>query len=141
MKISNPYFLDIPEYGDLTMEYIIVEYSHPILFVLLDEIGHRYLCVCCDIRTEQRWIVNRIKCEDLLKLFSNDLSLEDAFKIGEHKKVVAVRNYQNKRESYRLVDFGEIDNDDLPVPGEFLDAEEGEYEEYIAFLIKSDGEL
>ena len=37
------YFKATPQYGDLWMEQILVEYVYPILSVLVDENNERYL--------------------------------------------------------------------------------------------------
>lgn len=45
MAIPSPYFKSVPDIGDLEMEQIIVDYAYPLLSVLRDKFGMRYLCV------------------------------------------------------------------------------------------------
>lgn len=134
MNIPNPYFKDVPQYGDLVMEQIIVEYNYPLLSVLKDNANKRYLCMCFDTRGSQQWIIVPISDSNLIKLLTDRITLEFPFRKSESTAILAVRNYETKRESFQKILPKDIPDEDLPMPGEFLEAEEGEWNEYIATI-------
>lgn len=127
------YFENVFDYGNLEIEYILVEDNYPILFILTNDINQRFVCVCCDIRKEQRWIINPIDCEAILQLLHNKISLQRIFILGQAKKVVAIHNYKTGLDSYSLKNAEELDILDLP-RDEYLDVETGEFQDYIDFL-------
>lgn len=131
MRISDPYFENVPCYGDLSMEQIIVDYVYPLLSVLKDKQGNRYLCICFDTRGAQQWIITPISNSDLIKLLKNKLTLSAPFESADTTKIHVVRDYEEKKESFNLLAASEIPEENLPVKGEFLDAEADEWNEYI----------
>lgn len=50
MIIPDPYFRDVPSIGNLYMETVLEEHDFPLLSVLKDSSGVRYLCMCYDTR-------------------------------------------------------------------------------------------
>ena len=137
MSFPIPYFQDVPSYGNLSIEYIIIDDTYPVLFVLTNASKERFICVCCDIRQEQRWIINPVGPEDLYKLLCNNITMLECFLIGQSYKVIAVHSYETDTDSYRLVARDELDTNDLPVSGEFLDAQSYEHSEYIITLLNT----
>ena len=115
----------------LSMEQIIVEYVYPLLSVLKDEHGNRYLCICFDTRGAQQWIITPISTKNLIKLLKNKLTLSAPFESGDTPKVLAVRNYEEKKDCFNLLNASQIPEENLPVKGEFLDAEDDEWNAYI----------
>ena len=132
--MKNVYFKDVPIYGDLEIDYIVVEDTYPVLFVLKNGKNDRFICVCCEVRDEQRWIINSITCEDLIKLLTDKITLADVFKINDFVKIVAIRNYSTKIETYYSTPPKSLDERDLPMPGVYLEAEPGEHNQYIELL-------
>jgi len=135
MSYPIPYFHNVPSYGDLSIEYIIIDDVYPVLFVLTNALNKRFICVCCDVRQEQRWIINPVGHEELYRLLCNHITLMECFLVGSSNKVIAVHNYKTNTDNYRLVTRGELDANDLPVSGEFLDAQSGEHSGYIITLL------
>lgn len=134
MSIPNPYFERVPQYGDLSMEKIIVDYVYPLLSVLKDSRGSRYLCMCFDTRGAQQWLITPISSKDLTALLKNEITLSAPFENTSSKKILAVRNYETKEESFLLLDAHQVPKEDLPEKGEYLDADSREWDEYISFL-------
>lgn len=134
MKIPKPYFKDVPVYGDLIMEQVIVEYVYPLLSVLKDRKGGRYLCMCFDTRGAQRWLAAPISNGDLIRLLKDRIPLDSPFKKCGRDVIFAVRNYGTKTDSFQLFKAWEIPQENLPAPGEYLEAEEGEWDSYIRAL-------
>lgn len=135
MKIPNPYFIDVPKYGNLHVDEILLEDVYPILFTLKNENEKKlFICLCCEIRNEQRWILNPITVNNLIALLTNKITVREAFTDGKDIKIVAIRNYATECDSFKLVTANEFDADDLPNSGELLDTEDGEFDEYIKRL-------
>lgn len=134
MKIPEPYFKDVPVYGDLKMEQVIVEYVYPLLSVLKDRRENRYLCMCFDTRGAQQWLAAPISKDKLICLLRDRITLDSPFKSCKKKVIFAVRNYETKTDSFQLLKAGEIPAENLPAPGEYLEAEEGEWDSYIETL-------
>ncbi len=131
MQIPNPYFNDVPRYGNLIMEQIIVDYVYPLLSVLKDVNGKRYLCVCFDTRGTQQWIVSPIISSVLIRLLRNKITLEAAFRKTDDAIVYVSRDYDLKMDSYKMMQPDEVPEEYLPAKGEYLDAEIDEWEDYI----------
>lgn len=134
MKIPEPYFVDVPIYGDLKMEKVIVEYIYPLLSVLLDNKNKRYICMCFDTRGAQQWLITPIDIIDLVKLLNNKITLDKPFKTPNGKKILAIRNYKTGEETFEQLSADQIPTEDLPAEGEYLDAEAGEWSDYIEVL-------
>jgi len=116
------------------MDEIIVEYVYPVLFVLRDRRGARYLCVCYSTRGAQRWIIAPVSVKSLIGLLKNQVLLAEPFLKQGTKKVLAERDYEQSTENFRVVD--EVPAEYAPAEGEYLDAEEHEWDEYIKRLRK-----
>lgn len=134
MKYPDPYFKDVPEIGNLSIEYVIVEEAYPLLFIAIDNDIKRYLCVCCDIREAQRWIINKLPDKEIRNLFLNQLSLKDAFLFGEWPKVLVSFDYKIRKDEYVVVNGNDIPQIDLPSEGENLDEELSDHISYILKL-------
>ena len=137
MVIPSPYFRNTP-YGDLKIEQILEDYDYPLLSVLLDNNGKRCLCMCFDVRESQQWLITPISDDTLVSLLNNETALEVPFKDPRAKKLLANLDYMTKEESFQLLDPKQVPDDDFPNSGDYLDSEEGEWDEYIE-RIKSAG--
>lgn len=136
MKYPSPYFSDVPVYGNLDFDVCLFYYDTAVLFTLKNQAGSRFICVCCETRNEQRWIINPITDEALKKLVYDKITLADIFTIGEQKKVVAVRNYSTLSETFKLFEASELDALDLPTPGFYLDIDDEYKKELIEELME-----
>ncbi len=132
MKIPNPYFENVPNYGNLVMEQIIVEYVYPLLSVLKDNSGSRYLCMCFDTRESQQWLISPISTSNLIKMLNNKITLKDCFIKDTDTVIYAFRNYETRTDSFVQMTPDAVPTDYLPEADEYLDAENNEWEAYIA---------
>ena len=137
MKIPSPYFENVPMYGNLELEQILVEYVYPLLSILQDAHGTRYLCMCFDTRGAQQWLIVPISTEELIKLLTNRVTLEHPFRHSSALAIHAVHDYASKTDSFRTLSPEELSPEILPAPGEYLDAEAGEWDSYIEALRSS----
>ena len=138
MKIPKPYFRNIPLIGDLDVDFIIFQADYPVLFTCKDICDNIYLCVCCEVREQQRWIVSPIKSSTIVGMLENKITLYDAFKFGNGKRYIITWEFESKVEDVKVVDFSDIDLLDLPVQGEYFEAEEHEFDDYIEKLEQSE---
>lgn len=125
------YFENIVGIGNLEIDYVIFEANYPVLFTCVDKDKQLYLCVCCDVRQEQRWIISRTTNENIIGLLTNKVTLRDAFRNQSDENYIVTWKYGTQKEKSKKVRFNQIDPLDLPTENEFLEAEDGEFKEYI----------
>lgn len=140
MAIPNPYFKNVPDWGDLQMEQVIVDYIYPLLSVLKDVAGKRYLCMCFDTRGAQQWLVTPISNSGLIDLLNNEITLSAPFENPRTKKLRVTMDYHTRAETFQFLSASQIPKEDLPEAGEYLDAEPNEWEDYIRLLSPRDGQ-
>ena len=131
MKIPEPYFQNVPKYGNLSVEQVLVEYVYPLLSVLKDSAGSRFICMCFDTRGTQQWLIAPISPSNLIKLLTNRLTLKDSFVKDTDTVVYAFRNYETKTDSFLPMAPEKVPQEYLPEDSEYLDAEPDEWEAYI----------
>jgi len=139
MKIPNPYFENVPNLGNLRMERIIVDYDYPLLSVLTDKKQDRYLSMCFDTRGSQQWLIAPIPNKSLIQLLTNEIPLDAPYRESPANVIHAVRNYETKTETFYELRPADIPEENLPAKGEYLDAEDDEWEDYIEQLREQNG--
>lgn len=134
MSSNKVYFNDIVGIGELRIDYMIFEFDYPVLFTCMDKFDTLYLCLCCDIRLEQRFIISKTNEERVIDLLSDKITIREAFK-NEVDENYIVRYSKDQPEGiFQKVKFDEINELDLPTEGEYLNAEEDEFTDYICVL-------
>lgn len=139
MNIPNPYFQDVPNIGNLKLEYYFYFLSRPVLFVCTDKnknidgSENYYLCSCYEMTEKLGWLIAGISKKLLLDMINNKISLRDTFNQCP-KKYVATFNAGDKSE--KIVEVNEFDEDILPVINTYLDREGNEYNDFISELEK-----
>lgn len=116
------------------MEQVIVDYVYPLLSVLKDGSGVRYLCMCFDTRGAQQWLITPVSTDALAALLENKITLAAPFEEPHTRKFLVNLNYQTRAETCQVLDASQIPEEDLPEAGEYLDAEPGEWDTYIGRL-------
>lgn len=130
MKRYN-YFNNIGHSGQLDIEYVFMEYHHPILFISKDHYNNRYLCLCYEFRKVQRWLIGRIEQNDIEYMAQGEISIYEAFD-RNREELYLVEYTIDKEEKCKKVRFEDLDEDILPEKDLFLD--EDDYEDYINFI-------
>lgn len=133
MKIPNPYFENVPNYGNLSVEEVFYEDGYLILFILKSKDGQRFLAYCCEVRNEQRWILSQVSNQTIINLIYNKETIFTAI-INSENHIVAVRNYTTRTDSFQTVSTPNLDPLDLPEKDEFLDVDCVEYSSYLETL-------
>lgn len=134
MNSDKIYFNNIVGIGNLRIDYIIFEFDYPVLFTCVDNLNNLYLCVCCDIRSEQRFIISKTKEKRVIDLLSDRITIREAFE-NEFDENYIVKYSKEKPEGIsKRVKFNKINPLDLPTEGEYLEAEDDEFTDYICIL-------
>lgn len=132
MKIPNPYFVNVPNVGNLEFYYAFYILERPILFICKDVNKNLYLCSCCELYPKLQWVIAQVSITNIIALIDNELSLFDAFQQSQNKWV-AEWEKGNSVEHIRETNL--FDSDMLPDEGEYLDAEEEEFDDVVSLLL------
>lgn len=132
MYIPNPYFSNIPQMGDLILDYVFVEDGYPILFVCKADENY-FLCICRTLRPEQKWVVSEILLDDLKKLIKGEIDIHDAFISNKNGRSCIVKwSASILKEQYQVIPTLSLDLNEIPSKGIFLDEDEtGNYLEQL----------
>ena len=134
---NEKYFTGIPNIGDLYLDKVLFEDICPIFFTLISEELNRYICVCCELYGEQRWLISPISNSELIRMLKDEISMRDAFLTQNSEKCIVARwSKENPKTSYKLVDTCKLPSGDLPLD-EYLESEDDEIAEYIELLEQS----
>lgn len=118
MYIPNPYFKNIPQMGDLILDYIFLENGYPVLFTCKNKKNNNlYLCVCRTVIGKQKWTISEISVKTLDDMINNRITIHDAFKTDKKYSCIAIWSKDSLAEDYtvikssKLLDFNLPDND------------------------------
>ena len=125
MYIPNPYFSNIPQFGDLKLDHIFVEDGYPILFTCRNDKSF-FICICRSLVPEQKWIISETNIEILRKLASQEIPICDAFTLMNAKSCIAVWNKNNPMENYTVLPTSNLSTSNLPSRSLYLDEDEAE---------------
>lgn len=136
MNQKSCYFTNVPSYGNLYIEQILFEDEYPILFTLHNRNNSiKFICSCCEIRNEQRWILTPVDIQNLIPMLRDKMTIHDLFSSSRYDSFI-VRWYKgNKEFNYTKITSGFLPEEDLPRKGYYLEAD-GEFEEYANVLNK-----
>lgn len=138
MKIID-YFSGIKDIGSLDIEKILCEYDFPLLFTLINnKTKDRYIAVCCDVVHEQRWIIAPISIENIIKLLKDQIDIYSSFRTNINGKCIIAHWKRSEGMRYEYVACSEIPDEELPLKGDYLEAYDDEFEEYIKELQESE---
>ena len=125
MYIPKPYFSNIPQIGNLDLDYILMEDGYPILFTCKSR-NSIYLCICRTLYPEQKWIISETNIELLRKMATRDISIKAAFKMWDGKSVIATWSKDNPREAYKVFSTTDLSDADLPPNSLYLNEDYAE---------------
>lgn len=132
------YFKDVIGYGDLYIDYIIIEDDYPLLFILKNKHNDRFICSCFEIIKQQSWVINKVTISDIKDLLTDKIDIRKAFLFDNDNKKIIVHKKNNKY-IYKIVDKEYIINNDIiPDEGDYLESDENEFNEYIINLKKDE---
>ena len=112
-------FENIKKIGNLYIIQIFLEFENePILFLCNDEDRKKYLCLCSEIRKEQKWIIVECKQKALSELLSKEIDIRTAF-LKEKELTIVKKGLVGKEESF-VINQNQIDELNLPKEGIYL---------------------
>lgn len=128
--MSNIYFDNVARVGKLYLEYIFYEFENePILFLCCDEAKKIYICLCSDIRYEQRWIVVESDMNTLKSLIKEEIDIASAF-LTSKEAIVINMDLQGNESSYEI-GIDKVDRLDLPKEGTFIRCDKEKAQDYL----------
>lgn len=130
------YFENVPNIGNLCMDYIFHYDDQPILFSLRDEENDLYLCVCYELCQFQKWFIAKVSFLALKAMADNKSTVLDLF-LGNEFVLQAQREQYRKQISYQILKTKDIDLDLLPEEGFYLGTDSEEQEDFDVYY-KSD---
>ena len=128
-------FMKIDKLGELRIDVVLFESYYPILFTCLNENNDLFLCVCCQSNKEGRkWLITKTTPNIVVKVLKNQLTVREAFLMFPQIQFTIFDDAQKVliNEKNEL-DWDEEKSISLPDKGEFLDAEEGEFDDEILY--------
>ena len=134
MKIPNPYFENIPTIGNLIMDFIIYGDDYPVLFICRTAGDKLYLCDCCSVYQIQKWLIAPMSIDRVESLLRNRITIRDCFEKASGNCCVATWQLGDMYEKYEIITADRFDERDLPEKNAYIDAGQGEYEDYISLL-------
>ena len=128
-------FMEVGELGRLKIDKIIFESFYPILFTCVNEKQQLFLCVCCQANEEgKKWLITRTTPQIMIDILTDRLTLREAFcKIKDIQYTVLHNSNKIKIINGDKNDWDYEKSYILPDKDEYLEAEEGEFDEEIAY--------
>ncbi|KSV57563.1 hypothetical protein [Acetivibrio ethanolgignens] len=116
---NNIYFENVTQAGTLFLDYVFYEFEmEPIVFTCVDKEKNLYLCLCSEIRYEQKWIISRCNVHTLKALINEEIDIASALCLSK-TLVVATMDIHGKEKS-SVIDTEAVDKLDLPKSGTFI---------------------
>lgn len=130
MKHNTIYFDNVIQIGKLYLEHIFYEFeSEPILFSCIDGKQHLYLCLCCEIRYKQRWIITHCDLSTLSALINEKIDIAAAFLTTP--SVISIDMDLHGNETSCIIKRNSIDRLDLPKEGIYIRCDKTKAQNYL----------
>lgn len=129
MKIEK-IFQKVPSLSKIKLDKVLFEAKYPVLFTCKDDNGI-YLFICFFVNFEKmEWIGTKTSYDNLIDLLENKVTIRDAFLNVTSDKMLITYNGDNV--TCEIKESRDIPEEILPTAGEYMDAEDGEFDEEIA---------
>lgn len=115
-------------FDHLKMDYILVESKYPILFTCKDG-PSVYMFICCLVDAKSvQWIGTKTTYDTRIALLTDKITIREAFLRDFTEKLMIEYHGAAKKPTAETVNKNEISEQLLPPKGEFMEAEEGEFD-------------
>lgn len=129
------YMFDFDEIGKLEMNKVFFASNYPILFSCINEKREYFLCVCCKSTLgEKKWLVTKVIPDIFIDLLSDKITIRDAFLRGDGRYSIYLKDNMWEIQIDNYDDWEPSQSIYLPTAGEFMDAEDDEFEEEIRYF-------
>lgn len=138
MDESNEYLFngkEIKYLGKLFYDKIIFESYYPIFFSCKNENGDLFLGVCCQYDEKQEKILlTKTTPEIIIKVLSDEITLRDSF-LQDKESRYSINTIKKEITCVKddPVDWDAENSIYLPTPNEYMEVEEGEFDEEIEY--------
>lgn len=128
-------FVQIDAIGNLEMDMVLFESYYPILFTCLNEKRELFLCVCCQANSKgKKWLLTKTTPQIVIDILENKITLRNAFLQFPEVQYTILADGNNQE----IIEKDKNDWDYnssvcLPDKGEYMEAEEGEFDDEIAY--------
>lgn len=129
-------FIKIDGIGELKIDRIFFESYYPILFTCSNEKEELFLCVCCQANADgKKWLITKTDGETIVCILKNEITVRKAFLKYPQLQITVFDDNSNDLSIIRGddKDWNNDTSEALPEKGEYLDAEDGEFAEEIAY--------
>lgn len=117
--MNELYFKNVPQFGDLYLDYVFHEFEgEPILFTCTNKNNKIFICTCFEIREKQEWLVAECSLETLEEMIDNSIDVKTA--ICKNGMITTITMDIEGRETYSCKKVSEIDELDFPKEGTLL---------------------
>lgn len=129
--MNELYFKNVTKTDNLYLDFILYEFENePILFICKDKNENLYLCLCSEIRYEQKWLIVPCGLSTLEKLVDQKIDIATAFL--NYPQLIIIKMDLNGNESSFMISTDCVDRLDLPEEGTFLQYNLDALQEYIS---------
>lgn len=127
-------FITLDKYGKLYIDKILFETYFPIIFTCKNENNDIFACVCCQSNEQGcKWLVGKTTGLDIVRMLQNEITIRQLLMDYCTEKTSV--DYKDKE--YTIThdnsDWNE-ESDYLPKRDSYIDAEEGEFDDEIAYF-------
>lgn len=127
-------FIKLDEYGQLYIDRILFESYFPIIFTCINDGGEIFICVCCqNNKNGCKWLLGKTNGMNIVKMLRDEITIRQLlveYSLGQISVDYAGNNYSA---TYHSSDWKE-DSPYLPKSDSYMCAEEGEFDEEIAYF-------
>lgn len=125
----------IKEIPGLELECVLFEGNYPIAFTCTDKESKVYLFICYEVNSEAvRWIASETSYDILISMLEDKITIRDAFLAKSEKKYMIEFNGDYNKVKVEYVDRNKLNSAILPTEGEYMEAEDDEFEEEISMF-------
>lgn len=131
-------FIKIPGIGTLYYDKVFFETYYPILFTVNNKNGQLFLCVCCQCnKAGCKWLLTETTPQILIAVLKNKITLRNAFLEFKGIQITILSNESGISVLEKDPnDWNSEESRALPDKDEFLEAEDGEFDEEIEHYYK-----
>lgn len=115
----------------LRVDTVLFEAHYPILFTCT-AMNDVYLAICCKVTSQEIiWILSKTEYATIVDMLQNQMTIRDAFLAESKDKYILKYRGPNKSYLCDVVSNKDIDETLLPTFGEYIEAEDNEFDDEI----------
>lgn len=128
-------FMEIDGLGKLKINVVLFESYYPVLFTCENEKRELFLCVCCQSNKQGRkWMITKTNPKIIIDMLNNKIMLRKAFlKFPDVQITVLEQDGKITIQRNDEVGWNYDQSRDLPDKDEYMDSEDGEFDEEISY--------